>query len=185
MDIHTAIYGRRATREYAATPVDRNIVRRLIDAAIQAPSAINQQPWTFTVVTDQKLLDELSSAAKRHILESHPDLRQAGHFQMLNDPHYQIFYHAPVLIVICASHVMPWYIEDCSLAAQNLMLAAHGEGLGSCWIGFAQGYLNTQEGKTLLGLPLASAPVAPIIIGVPKGRAEPVSRKEAQIRWIA
>ena len=51
--------------------------------------------------------------------------------------------------------------ENCSLAAENMMLVAHSLGLGTCWIGFAQGYLNTREGKELLGLPIAAVPVAP------------------------
>lgn len=75
-------------------------------------------------------------------------------------------------------------MEDCALAAQNLMLAAYAAGLGSCWIGFAQSFLNTPEGKALLGLPSAWVPVAPIIIGYPKTTPDPVPRNEPLIRWI-
>jgi nitroreductase len=64
------------------------------------------------------------------------------------------------------------------------MLAAHGDGLGTCWIGYAQGYLNTAEGKATLGLPPASVPVAPIIVGYPRAKAAPVARKEPEVRWI-
>jgi nitroreductase len=103
---------------------------------------------------------------------------------MLKDPHFQIFYHAPVLIVISATAAVPWCVEDCSLAAQNLMLAAYGEGLGSCWIGFAQSYLGTPAGKALLRLPPASVPVAPIIIGVARGPVPAVPRNQADIHWI-
>ena len=71
---------------------------------------------------------------------------------MLIGPGFHIFYHAPSLIVISASQTGPWALEDCSLAAENLMLAAHASGLGTCWIGFAQAWLETAEGKTALQL---------------------------------
>jgi nitroreductase len=64
------------------------------------------------------------------------------------------------------------------------MLAAHSEGLGTCWIGFAQGFLSTSEGKNALGLPATWVPVAPIIVGHPKTEIAPVHRKEPEIRWI-
>jgi Nitroreductase family len=83
------------------------------------------------------------------------------HFQsLLVDSSFHIFYHAPVLILISASAEGPWIIEDCALAAENLMLSAYAAGLGACWIGFAQSFLNTSEGKNMLGLPAASVPVS-------------------------
>lgn len=130
MDLRKAIYERRAVREYSDSAVDHQVIDRLIDAAVQAPTAVNQQPWIFTVVRDQRKLDELSNQSKAYMLAQHADLVHGSHFQMLNDPHFQIFYHAPVLILLSAAAPGPWCIEDCALAAQNLMLAAHGEGLG-------------------------------------------------------
>ena len=105
--------------------------------------------------------------------------------QLLSDPDFQIFYHAPALIVIAAVAASPWAVEDCSLAAENLMLATHAEGLGSCWIGFAQPWLNSPAGKAALGFPAAYIPVAPIIVGRPKAAPPPVPRKTPEIRWIA
>ena len=64
------------------------------------------------------------------------------------------------------------------------MLAAYAVGLGSCWIGFAQSFLNTPAGKSMLGLPAAWVPVAPIIVGHPKGSPPSVPRKEPVIRWV-
>lgn len=185
MDIKQAINGRRAVRDYTSQPVDENTIRGLIDAAIQAPSAVNQQPWMFTVVRDQKLLDRLSREAKAHMLATMPPNGHAEHFRShLTDPALQIFYHAPVLILISAAAQGSWIVEDCALAAENLMLAAHAAGLGSCWIGFAQGYLNTPEGKAVLGLPPAWVPVAPIIVGHPRAAPPAVPRNAPEIRWV-
>lgn len=64
------------------------------------------------------------------------------------------------------------------------MLAAYGDELGTCWIGFAQSYLNTPEGKDALGLPAAWVPVAPIIVGYPTTEPAPVARKEPEVRWV-
>ena len=64
------------------------------------------------------------------------------------------------------------------------MLAAFAEGLGTCWIGFAQGYLNTSEGKTALGVPAAWVPVAPIVVGRPTAWPAPTPRKEPEIVWV-
>ena len=185
MDLNEAITGRRAVRDYTSEAVDEQTIRRLIDAAVQAPSAVNQQPWTFTVVRDQALLDRISSEAKAHMLATMPAGPHSDHFQpLLDDPSFQIFYHAPVLILISAVAEGPWIVEDCALAAENLMLTAYSAGLGSCWIGFAQSFLRTPDGKAALDLPAAWGPVAPIIVGRPKATSPPVPRNAPEIRWV-
>lgn len=185
MDLNEAIGRRRSVREYTAQAVDEPTINRLIDAAVHAPSAVNQQPWTFTVVRDQSVLDHVSGGAKSHMLATMAESPHADRFQArLSDPDFQIFYHAPVLILISANEQGPWIVEDCALAAENLMLAACAAGLGTCWIGFAQSFLNTSEGKHLLGLPAACVPVAPIIVGHPKAAPPPVPRNASKVRWI-
>jgi nitroreductase len=185
MDVSAAISGRRSTRDFTAQVVDEETIRHLIDAAVLAPSASNGQPWTFTVVRDQAVLDRISAAAKSHLLAALPagpehDRRRAS----LNDESFQLFYHAPVLIVISGRAPRPWVTEDCSLAAENLMLAAHSLGLGTCWIGLSQSYLNTADGKSALGLPESWVPVAPIIVGYPRAEIAPTTRNEPEVRWV-
>jgi nitroreductase len=142
MDLKEAIYSRRAVREYTAEPVDEKTIRELIDAAIQAPSAVNQQPWSFCVVRDQAVLARISSEAKAHMLRTSP-AALLPHFQeRLSNPAFNIFYHASVLVLISSATESPWAVENCSLAAENLMLAARAAGLGTCWIGFAQKWLE-------------------------------------------
>jgi nitroreductase len=184
MDLGTAITGRRAVRDYTNQVVEASTIRRLIDAAVHAPSAVNQQPWTFSVVRDQDVLDRISLDAKSYMRANVPTGPIAEHLlTRLRDPSFHIFYHAPVLILISADAQGPWIVEDCALAAENLMLTAYAVGLGSCWIGFAQGFLNTPEGKAALGLPAGCVPVAPIIIGHPKAPTPPVARKAPRIHW--
>lgn len=185
MDLQQAIYSRRATRAFTSEPVDRTSLLRLIDAAIQAPSAVNEQPWLFTVVQDQALLARISSAAKTHLLRAPPKDIPSQHLQeLLRDPGFDIFYDAPALIVISSVLQNQWAIENCALAAENLMLAACAEGLGTCWIGFAQMWLATPTGKETLRVPASCLPVAPIIVGHPKSPPAPVPRKPADVHWI-
>ncbi len=185
MDLIEAIYNRRAVREFNAEPVDEKMLRQLIDAAVQAPSAVNQQPWSFSVVRDKALLARISHEAKAHTLRTTPMGLASHHFQeLLSNPNFDIFYHAPALVLIAAVAQSPWAVEDCSLAAENLMLAARAFGLGTCWIGFAQTWLGTSEGKAALNLPGAYVPVAPIIVGHPKSAPLPVPRKKPEIHWI-
>jgi nitroreductase len=181
MDVRDAIAGRRAVREYTAAEVDEATIRVLIEEAAQAPSAVNEQPWAFTVVRDQALLDRVSQGAKAHMLAG----AAPSHVRaMLEDAAFQIFYHAPVLVLISGTRQGDWVVEDCALAAENLMLGAYAVGLGSCWIGLAQSYLKSAEGRAALGIGEAWEPVAPIILGHPKAPAPAVSRKAPEIRWV-
>jgi len=184
MELRQAIYERRAVREFTAEPVDQQTIRQLIDAAIQAPSAVNEQAWSFSVVRDKAVLGRISNQAKAHMLKTPPTGLPSHHFRDLTDPNYDIFYHAPVLIVISSVTKSQWAVENCSLAAENLMLAACAAALGTCWIGFAQTWLGTTEGKATIEVPSSYMAVAPIIVGHPKVTPAPVPRKEPEIRWI-
>ncbi len=185
MDVKEAIFTRRSVREFTAEAVDEKTICSLIEAAVQAPSAVNQQPWSFCAVRDRALLGKISNEAKAHMLRTSTAALMSHHFeQILNDKSFDIFYHAPALIVICCVSAIPWAVEDCALAAQTLMLAARAGGLGSCWIGFAQGWLGTPEGKAALNLPSSYLPIAPVIIGHPKTQPAPVPRKAPEIRCI-
>lgn len=184
MDVMEAIYGRRSVRHFTSDPVDDKALRDLIDAAVQAPSAINQQPWAFCVVRDRALLSRISIAAKAHLIKL-PSVGLPDHLlETLNDLTFDIFYHAPTLIVISAVSASPWAVENCALAAENLMLAAYAAKLGTCWVGLAQSWLGTADGKSALGLPENYVPVAPIIVGHPKEAPPPVARRQPEIRWI-
>src|ERR1039457_2334018 len=91
MDLNETITGRRAVRAYTKEVVDEETIRHLIDAAVHAPSAVNQQPWTFAVVRDQSVLDRISRDAKSHMLATMPANSHSDHFRsLLNDPNFHI-----------------------------------------------------------------------------------------------
>lgn len=185
MNVLQAIRERRAVRDYTAEPVFPGLIYQLISSASWAPSAMNEQPCHFTVITDVHLLDEISVNAKAWLLKNIDSIPRSTHFRdLLKDEQFQLFYHAPVLIILSAPIQGHWTTEDCALAGQNMMLAATEMGLGSCWIGFAQGWLNTPEARDLLDLPEQNLCVAPIVIGHPKAILPPVARKAPAITWL-
>jgi nitroreductase len=185
MDILQAIHQRRAVREFTDEPVAQSAIDRLIELAVHAPSAVNAQPWLFTVVRNADLLDRISEKSKAHMLAAVESGDASAHFrEHLINPDFHIFYHAPVLILISAEKSDAWAREDAALAAENLMLAACAEGLGTCWIGFAQRWLETEEGRCTIDVPSTYQPVAPIILGHPKSAIADVPRKPPTIHWI-
>jgi nitroreductase len=188
-----AILGRRAVRAYTdEMPVDA-VIRSLLDAAIQAPTAMHEEQWAFAVMQSKAALKRYSDRAKSMMIEDarhHIDLlprpsSQRDRLAMIADPAFNIFYDAGTLIVICRKSTGTYVEADCWLAAENLMLAAYAQGLGTCCIGFAIPVLNTPEAKRDLGIPDNGAAVVPIIVGVPRGTVAPVARKPPEIlRWI-
>ncbi|HEX9875303.1 MAG TPA: nitroreductase family protein [Gammaproteobacteria bacterium] len=182
MDLMEAIYRRRSVRAYTDEPVTEDVVWELLDAAIQAPSAMNAQPWAFIIVQDRALLRSLSDRAKRHLLCAYAgDPRMDRYRDVLSDPQFDIFYGAPALIVICAGEGGLVPAEDCCLAGQNLMLAAFCKGLGSCCIGWSRPLLNLPETKTELGIPAELTPVLPIIVGHPSAYPDAPPRRSPHI----
>lgn len=185
MNLMQAIRGRRAVRDYRPDPVASVAMHQLINAASWAPSGMNEQPWHFTVVADPAVLDEVSTRAKAWMLQNALGLPRERHFRdIMADPGFHLFYHAPSLVVISTMTPGQWSREDCALAAQNLMLAAVPLGLGTCWIGFAQLWLNSPEGKEFLNLPREAQVVAPIVVGYPKAMPPAVPRKAPTVSWI-
>jgi nitroreductase len=181
------IYRRRAVRAYTSETLDEPKIRALLDAAVQAPTAMHLEPWAFVVVQDRAVLKRLSDRAKLIARDdaSHRDLVRAPRPSPLADPEFNIFYDAGTLIVICGRAVGPFVEADCWLAAENLMLAACAMGLGTCCIGFALPALRAPDVKQELGIPPDVTAVAPIIVGRPRGPTPSVGRREPLVlRWI-
>jgi nitroreductase len=186
MDLLKAIYQRRAVRHYSDAAVTRGMVFDLLQAAVQAPSSLNQQPWAFAVVHGRERLAAYSDRAKAHLLST---CEASLSFDPFVDEYassaVNLFHGTDTLVVICAKPGRFHPTEDCFLAAQNLMLAAHGLGLGSCPVGFARPWFNLPEVKAELGIPSHYAPVLPLVIGHPAHPPAAVPRREAEtVGWL-
>jgi nitroreductase len=158
MDGLEAILTRRSIRKYNNKPVDDKILLKLIQAAVSAPSAGNQQPWQFIIIRNKTTFD--------NVLNFHP------HAHMLPE--------AQAAILICGDlflekHKGFWMI-DCSAATQNLLLAAHAYGLGACWLGIFPRADRIKGMIDLLALPKNIIPFALISIGYPGEKKDASNR---------
>ncbi len=182
MEVLKAIYQRRAMRSFSDAEVRPAVVMDLIRAAAQAPSALNLQPWTFAVFHGRARLRAYSERAKIHLLRvTDPSFDLDPRIDQYLTSSVNIFHEADTLVVICAKPGRFFPVEDCFLAAQNLMLAAYGLGLGTCPVGFARPWFNLPEIKAELGLPASCTPVLPIVVGYPAAPVPVVPKNAADI----
>lgn len=161
MEVFEAIKGRRSIRAFKPTPIDEKDLKKILDAGISAPSAGNCQPWEFVVVRDEKIKQELVSAA----------LGQS------------FIAEAPVVIVVCANIPRTagrygrrgeelYSIQDTAAATQNILLAAHSLGYGTCWVGA----FDERSAARAIKAPPEVRPLAIIPIGRPDEKPSPPSR---------
>ena len=182
MDILEAIYQRRSVRSYAPAEVPARVLQELLRAAVQAPSPLNAQPWSFAVFCGRRRLAALSERIKDHLLATLPPLYELHeHASRMSDPGYDVFHGAPALVVVCATPYGYSPEESCCLAAQNLMLAAHATGLASCPVGFVRTWFGLPHIKAELGIPSNCNPIFPVVIGHQAGRIDPVARREPDV----
>lgn len=184
MTVMEAIYKRRAVRDYLPKKVEKSKIMHLLDAAVHAPTAMHEEPWGFVVIQDKDILNSISDTAK-DLLRKETENSDSSHskhtLDLINQPNYNVFYNAGTLIVIYSKFQGPFVGADCWLAAENLMLTALVNDLGSCVIGFSVSVLNLPEWKSKLEIPNSGIAVAPIIIGYPASEKPTVSRKKPDI----
>jgi len=177
-----AIYTRRAMRAYTSAPIDRSVIESLIDAAIQAPSYTDNEPWSFAVVHGTDVLRGLSDEVKAAALALAPEHAMPERLRHeLADPAFSVFHDAAALIVVCATSPRQQDAEDCCLAAENVMLAALAYGLGTCPIGLSRPWLQLPQAKAQLGIDAAHVPVFAIAIGHPAVQPPSPGRRKPRI----
>ena len=125
------ISARRSHRAYAQTPLSQEQIDALLKAAVESPSAVNRQPWHFTVVRNQALLDEMSAAVRETAMKRDPEKRSPR----FADDHFHVFYHAPAVIFISGQPGNPYTPIDAGIAVENIALAAESLGLGTVILG--------------------------------------------------
>ena len=179
-----AIHSRHSVRAFKPGPVDKDSIQVLLDAAVRAPTAQHIEPWSFVVVQNGQLLKELSDLASPVFIER---LKRRGGqpLDAYAEQDFNIFYDASTLIIVCANIEDPYAEPDCWLAAENVLLAAWGLGLGGCIIGSAIQAMNLDPVKKKLGIPSACKVIAPIVIGVPQVEPVPSPRKAPVVHgWL-
>ena len=208
MTVEDAIRLRRSIRRYRADRPARELVEKLLELAVCAPSASNKQPWRFFVVDDGATIARMAEAVGKAVarIAGHIEPRFGDAFRAYGD-YFVRFREAPVVIVpafrelVVLSNLVDGATSaddretiramefnsgliSTSLAMQNLMLYAHSIGLGSsCMTG---PLVAAREIKALLGIPESWHVAACVPVGYPGESPEPVGRKDVQavVRWV-
>jgi len=193
------IKSRRSVRSYTDQKIPKKILEEILEAARFAPSALNKQPWKFIVITNKPLLDEISASITNSIKKIYalspllklivPRLRDEKTFAALKktatNADDTVFYNAPALIFIVSNKKGSWVHTNCSLAAENMMLAAHSLGLGSCFIGRCDMLPKDKKLCKKIGLRSGYKIHASLVFGYPKEfpKTIPQRRKDNLICW--
>ncbi|HID43890.1 MAG TPA: nitroreductase family protein, partial [Archaeoglobaceae archaeon] len=152
MELIDAILGRRSIRKYKEKDVEDEKIRKILEAAIWAPSSGNTQTWRFYIVRDERIKRELSASAlnQRHIRESPVVIVVGYDMQEM----YSAYRERGVTL---------YAIQDAAAATQNMLLRAYDLGLGTCWVGA----FDENEVSRILDLPKYVRPVAIVTVGYP------------------
>ena len=125
------IYARRSCRSYdVAKSVKKEDLQEIMNAATQAPTAMNTRAWHFAVVSNSEALKSLNAVVRDSVDEA-TRKRIEGRSA---DGSFNFFYNAPTLIIVSCSDSSPYPAADCACALENMFLAATSLGLGTCWI---------------------------------------------------
>lgn len=166
-EIIDIILSRRSIRQFTAEPVDHETLTLLLKAAMSAPTACNSQPWEFVVVTEPDVLAHL----REKILFAR--------------------YNAPAAIVVCgnigianSSAGREHWVQDCSAATENILIAAAGMGLGAVWIGVYPYPSKIKPVAEVLGIPENVTPLSMVYVGHPAETKEPRTQyDEHRVYW--
>jgi nitroreductase len=164
MDAMQALYSRRSIRKYTSESISEQAIKELLEAAMSAPSAGNQQPWHFVVIHDRKLLDQIPSL----------------------HPHSLMCREAQTAILVCGDptlekHVGYW-VQDCAAATENLLVAVHARGLGGVWVGVYPREERVIGFRKLLHIPEHVIPFALVPLGYPAEEKPPRPDRYSEAR---
>lgn len=160
MEIIDILLSRRSIRQFTPEPVDHETLLLLLKAAMSAPTACNSQPWEFIVVTEP---DRLALIREKFLFAR---------------------YNAPAAIVVCGntdiannSAAREHWVQDCSAATENILIAATGMGLGGVWIGVYPYPSKIKPVSEALGIPASVTPLSIVYVG------HPAEKKEARTQY--
>jgi len=146
------IFSRRSIRAYTDQPVSEADITNLLQAGMAAPSGGNRKPWHLVVVTDKQTLGAIAAAP----------------------PYARILGNAALAIVVCGDpSISGWWLQDCTLATENILIAAAGLGLGAVFLGCHGKAEREQPIRQVLDIPEGIGLASVLCIGHPAEEKEP------------
>ena len=183
-EVIRAILERRSVRSYDGRMPEDDKVETILECGKFAPSAMNRQPWHFTVIRDRELMDRISAANKKMLIESGDERSVA----MASEEGFDNFCGAPMAIVVSGDESNYYGMSDCAGAVENMALAAHSLGLANLYIASFMRALVLEENAELLaelGLPKGYKPHFALCLGYSKEElGERAPRKEGSVNYI-
>lgn len=178
------ILNRRSVRVYSEEQIKQEDLDLIIQTGLFSPSACNTQPWHFTVVQNQKLLEDINVQTKKEMLKCNNEYFQ----NMGANEKYTIFYNAPTVIFISGEKAAIAPQTDCAAAIENMLLAAESLNIGTCWIGLVKYLLMSEKGAEYikkLNIPEGYETYYAITLGYKKiQNPKPQPRRENTVSYI-
>lgn len=172
-DVIDTIQKRKSVRKFSDKPIEKEKIELLLRSAMAAPSAVNNQPWAFIVIDQRNLLDKLGQEL----------------------PYAKMLLFAQAAIVVCGDLTkalddweQEFWIQDCSAASENILIAAESLGLGAVWTAVFPAQVRVKIVRDILDLPENIMPLNVIPIGYPAGHDSPINKWHAENvhfnKWI-
>lgn len=187
MEALEAILTRRSVRKFLDRQIPDDVLNTIIRAGTFAPTALALQPWAFVVVQDQDFLQRVSQYCipilLAHMKDAHDGLSDLFR-SFLESENYSIYYSAPTVIMVIGKEKNRFRYIDCSLCAENMMLAAHALGIGSCWVGSTDVAYDNRELMAGFQIPEGYSPIGTIAFGYPAEQPRVDEKHPPAITWV-
>lgn len=179
-DVFEVINSRRSVRSYKKEQLKDEEIEKILNAGIMAPTARGEQPWHFTIVQDKELLNEINEVSLKNMANSGDEFLEA-----IANSGRNLLHNAPTVLFVSGREDGDYIWSDCSAAIENILLAAEGLDIGSCWLGLVRAYFQEPDCKTKLELPEGYIPMYGVTLGykAENNQGNPNRNKDV-INWI-
>ncbi|MCL2116012.1 MAG: nitroreductase family protein [Methanobrevibacter sp.] len=179
-DVFEVIHNRRSVREYEPEQLKDEEIEKIINAGIMAPTAKAEEPWYFTVIQNKELLKEINETTIELMKNSGDEFLES-----IAKSRRNILHNAPTVVVVSGNEKASHIQADCSAAIENMLLAAEGLNIGSCWIGLLASYFKDEKNVANLNIPKEYIPLYGVSFGYKANDNQGNPRRNKDVvNWI-
>lgn len=178
-DVFEVIKNRRSVRAYKDEQIADEEIEKILEAAIMAPTARGEAPWHFTVVQNKEILEDINDSVRSILANSGDELLEA-----IAESGVNVMHNAPTVVFVSAKSDATNMQADVSAAIENMLLAAEGLDIGSCWLGLVAIYFSVEENLKKLHIPEGYTPLYGVALGYKVEPNEPNPRSDVLVNWL-